>query len=49
MRVTIRVLIDAVKEQPPRMQILGLIERDDIRVPAPSLDFFLRETYASMR
>ena len=49
MRVTIQAPIDTVNEQPPGIQILGSIERDDIRVPASSLGFFLRETHALLR
>ena len=49
MRVTIQAPIDAVNEQPPGIQILGSIERDDIRMPASSLGFFLRETHALLR
>lgn len=49
MRITIRALIEDVEGSEPRVETIGVVERDADGAPAPGLGLFLRETHAVLR
>lgn len=49
MRITIQALIDGVERKEPRVETIGVVERDTDGAPASGLGLFLRETHAVLR